>query len=54
MPHHITKARLYHFDPLKPHFYIVTQGFTEVNIIFLFLSKKKNKKKKKHRFVGTR
>ena len=29
-PHDITKARL------KPHFYIVKQGFTGVYIIFLF------------------
>ena len=27
------------FDPLKPHFYIVKLGFTEVHIIFLFLLK---------------
>ena len=31
----ITKTRLYNFDPLKPHFYIVKQGFTGVYIIFL-------------------
>ena len=24
----ITKTRLYYFDPLKPHFYIVKLGFT--------------------------
>ena len=36
----ITKTRLYNFDPLKPHFYIVKVGFTGVhNIIFLFLLK---------------
>ena len=29
----ITKTRLYHFDPLKPHFYIVKLGFTGVYII---------------------
>ena len=29
----ITKICLYNFDPLKPHFYIVKLGFTEVNII---------------------
>ena len=31
----ITKTYLYNFDPLKPHFYIVTLGFTGVYIIFL-------------------
>ena len=31
----ITKTRLYDFDPLKPHFYIVKLGFTGVYIIFL-------------------
>ena len=31
----ITKTRLYNFDPLKPHFYIVKLGFTRVYIIFL-------------------
>ena len=31
----ITKTRLYNFDPLKPHFYIVKLGFTGVHIIFL-------------------
>ena len=31
----ITKIRLYNFDPLKPHFYIVKLGFTGVYIIFL-------------------
>ena len=36
----IKKTRLYHFDPLKPHFYIVKLGFTGVHIIvFLFLLK---------------
>ena len=35
----ITKTRLYNFDPLKPHFYIVKLGFTGVYIIFLFLLK---------------
>ena len=35
----ITKTRLYHFDPLKPHFYIVKLGFTGVYIIFLVLLK---------------
>ena len=33
--HHILKTRLYNFDPLKPHFYIVKLGFTGVYIIFL-------------------
>ena len=31
---YITKTRLYNFDPLKPHFYIVKLGFTGVYIIF--------------------
>ena len=31
----ITKTRLYNFDPVKPHFYIVKLGFTGVYIIFL-------------------
>ena len=31
----ITKTRLYNFDPLKPHYYIVKLGFTGVYIIFL-------------------
>ena len=36
----ITKADLYNFDLLKPHFYIVKRGFTGVNMIFfLFLLK---------------
>ena len=35
----ITKIYLYNFDPLKPHFYIVKQGFTGVYIIFLILLK---------------
>ena len=35
----ITKTRLYNFDPLKPHFYIVKLGFTGVYIIFLVLLK---------------
>ena len=30
----ITKTRLYNFDPLKPHFYIVKLRFTGVYIIF--------------------
>ena len=32
---HITKTRLYNFDPIKPHFYIVKLGFTGVNFTFL-------------------
>ena len=35
----IMKKRLYNIDSLKPHFYIVKQGFTGVYIIFLFLLK---------------
>ena len=35
----ITKTRLYNFDPLKPHFYIVKLGFTGVYIFFLTLLK---------------
>ena len=31
----ITKTRLYNFDPLEPHFYIVKLGFTGVYIILL-------------------
>ena len=38
--HFITKTRLYNYDPLKPHFYIVKLGFTGVYIIFLNLLKK--------------
>ena len=34
----ITKTYLYNFDPLKPHFYIVKLGFTEVYIIFFLIS----------------
>ena len=36
----ITKTCLYNSDPLKPHFYIVTLGFTGVYIIFLISAKK--------------
>ena len=36
---HITEKRLYNFDPLKPHFYIIKLAFTWLNIIFLFLLK---------------
>ena len=35
----IMKPRLYNFDPLKSHFYIVKLGFTGVKIIFIFLHK---------------
>ena len=36
----ITTTRLYNFDPIKPHFYIVKLGFTGVNIIFLISAQK--------------
>ena len=36
----IIKTRLYNFDPLKPHFYIVKLGFTGVYIIFLISAQK--------------
>ena len=35
----ITKSRLYNFDPLKPHFYIVNWGLQEYTLFFLFLLK---------------
>ena len=35
--YYITRTRLYSFDPLKPHFYIVKLGFTRVYLFFLFL-----------------
>ena len=35
-----TKTRIYNFDPLKPHFYIVKLGFTGVYIIFLISARK--------------
>ena len=38
--YHITKTRLYNFDPLKPHFYIVKLGFTGVYFIFLISAQK--------------
>ena len=38
-PSSITRTRLYNFDPLKPHFYIVKLGFTGVNINFLISAK---------------
>ena len=37
---YITKTYLYNFDPFKPHFYIVKQGFTGVFIIFLISAQK--------------
>ena len=37
---YITKTRLYKFDPLKSHFYIVKLGFTGVYIIFLISAQK--------------
>ena len=37
----ITKTYLYNDDPLKPHFYIVKLGFTEVNTIFLISAQKR-------------
>ena len=36
----ISKTRLYNFDPLKPHFYIVKLGFTGVYTIFLIFAQK--------------
>ena len=33
----ITKIRLYSYDPIQPHFYIVKLGFTGVYIIFFYL-----------------
>ena len=36
----ITKTRLYNFDPLNPHFYIVKLGLTGVYIIFLISAQK--------------
>ena len=36
----ITKTYLYHFDPYKPHFYVVKLGFTGVYIIFLISTQK--------------
>ena len=38
----ITKTYLYNFDPLKPHFYIVKQGFTGYTLFFLFLLKSRD------------
>ena len=36
----IKKTRLYNFDPLQPHYYIVKLGFTGVYIIFLISAQK--------------
>ena len=36
----ITKTRLYNFDTLKPHFYMIKRGFTGVYIIFLISAPK--------------
>ena len=36
----ITKTRLYNFDPLTPHFYIVKLGFTGVYISFHYICSK--------------
>ena len=36
----MTKTYLYNFNLLKPHFYIVKLGFTEVYIIFLISAHK--------------
>ena len=36
----ITKTRLYNFDPIKPHLYIVELGFTGLYIIFHILLKR--------------
>ena len=38
----ITKTRLYNFDPLKPHFYIVKLEFQWHTLFFLFLLKNKD------------
>ena len=37
---YITKTRLYSFDTLKPHFYIVKLGLTGIYIIFLISAQK--------------
>ena len=37
--HNITKTCLYHFDPLKPHFYIVKLRFTGYTLFSYFCSK---------------
>ena len=38
----ITKAYLYNFDPLEPHFYIVKLGFTGPGVYIIFLISVKN------------
>ena len=40
IPVNIMKTRLYNFDPLQPHFYIVKLGITGVYIIFLISARK--------------
>ena len=35
-----TYLRVYNFDPLKPHFYLVKVGFTREYIIFLISAQK--------------
>ena len=39
IPYYITKIRLYNFDPLQPHFYIVKWGLQGYTLFFLFLLK---------------
>ena len=36
----ITTTCLYNYDPLKPYFYIVKLGFTEVYIVFIISAQK--------------
>ena len=36
----ISKTRLYNFDPIEPHFYILKLGYTGVYIIFLISTQK--------------
>ena len=38
----ITKTRIYNFDTLKTHFYVVKLGFTGLNIIFSYFYLKNN------------
>ena len=38
----IMKTCLYNFNPLKPHFYMVKLGFTQVYIIYLILLKNRD------------
>ena len=50
---HITKTRLYNFDPLKSHFCIVKLGFTGVYIISLILLVlSRNRKPENFHFFG--